>query len=346
VPDNAPITKWLGAVTALVSARTDCDRFGVTLTQLRAFVLVARLGSVRAAAELLGVSEPAVSRALSALRHRLGDELIVRTGNRMTLTAAGGRFFTIASQMEALREEAETAVRAGPAAGAPLRLVVTSTLAEFVAGPLLDAFSQRRAGTVDATSGVATTAQMRPLLANRLADAALGPRLAEAAGESGPRLVSEQVLRYEVVVVTASRSRPPGRASQWSWLVDPSGTDPDSDVSRLLRRLHVPEERVRVFPNQAAAWAAVAEGGGVAPAVAHLVGRQLRPGAPLSIVDTPYTPMDSGWYLTTPVPARQSDPVRWLRTFLTTHEATQLLHSPGAGLPPSRYRPPVPLLSA
>ena len=46
----------------------------MTLTQLNAFVLVARLGSVTAAANALGVSESAVSQALSALRLHLGDQ--------------------------------------------------------------------------------------------------------------------------------------------------------------------------------------------------------------------------------------------------------------------------------
>ena len=50
----------------------------MTLTQLEAFVLVARLGSVKAAAEALGVSEPAVSGALAALRQQLGDPLVAR----------------------------------------------------------------------------------------------------------------------------------------------------------------------------------------------------------------------------------------------------------------------------
>ena len=44
----------------------------MTLTQLNAFVLVARLGSVTSAASALGVSESAVSQALTALRQHLG----------------------------------------------------------------------------------------------------------------------------------------------------------------------------------------------------------------------------------------------------------------------------------
>ena len=54
----------------------------MTLTQLEAFVLVARLGSVKAAAAALGVSEPAVSSALAALRQHLGDPLVSRTAAR------------------------------------------------------------------------------------------------------------------------------------------------------------------------------------------------------------------------------------------------------------------------
>src|SRR5262249_56513171 len=75
-----------------------------------------------------------------------------------------------------------------------------------------------------------------------------------------------------------SRSAPTGPPASWQWLVDPSGVDPASDTSRLLRRLGVPESRVMVFPNQTAAWAAAADGDGVAPGVAHLLSHQLRRG--------------------------------------------------------------------
>src|SRR6516164_6195973 len=103
----------------------------MTLTQLNAFVLVARLGSVTAA-DALGVSEPAVSQALSALRQHLGDQLLTRGPAGMTLTAGGSRLLGSASQIVVLGAEAHAAVRAAQGAPEQLRVVATSTFAEFV----------------------------------------------------------------------------------------------------------------------------------------------------------------------------------------------------------------------
>jgi LysR family transcriptional regulator, low CO2-responsive transcriptional regulator len=307
----------------------------VTLTQLSAFVLVARLGSVRAAADILGVSEPAVSQALSALRSHMGDKLIIREGNTMALTPGGNRLFGVAAQMVALGAEAEAAVRDAKGAAARLRVVVTSVIAEFVATPLLEAFAQRAAGAIETSSGVATTEEMRVLVPNRLADVALGPHL-----DSDQAVLSEPVLRYQLVAVASPGFRRRGRPAQWPWLVDPSGTDPDSDVRRLLARLRVPESRIRVFPNQTAAWAAAADGAGVAPAVATLVARQLRRGE-LQVVETEATPVDARWHVTTLAADRRVAAARSFRHFLGTPQAMQLMCAPGAGVPPSRFRPPV-----
>ena len=84
----------------------------MTLTQLNAFVLVARLGSVRAAASALGVSESAVSQALTALRQDLGDQLITRSQVGMMLTPGGSRLLGTASQIVVLGAEAHAAVLA------------------------------------------------------------------------------------------------------------------------------------------------------------------------------------------------------------------------------------------
>jgi DNA-binding transcriptional LysR family regulator len=306
----------------------------MTLGQLSAFVLVARLGSVTAAARTLGISEPAVSQALAALRQQHGDKLLVRTGSGMTLTAGGKRLLPIASRMVALGADAEAAVRRAHGAAEQLRVAVTSPIAEFVANPLLEEFGRRSGGTVDVSSGLATAGEMPVLVANRLADAALGPRLRDADLDSVP------VFRCALVVVGSPRQRPSGPPAHWPWLVDPSGVDPDSDAALLLRRLRVPDGRVQVFANQTAAWSAAAGGDGVSVALEHLAAGHLRRHE-LAVVPTPFTPVPLCWHVRTPARERCSMSAASLRHFLQTPGAMQLMRSPAGGVPPSRFRPPV-----
>jgi len=309
----------------------------VTLTQLGAFVLVARLGSVHAAADVLGVSEPAVSKAIATLRQHLGDQLVVRHGNGMSLTEGGTRLLAIASQMVSLGAEAEAAVRAANGAPAQLRLVVNSMIAEFIATPLVEAFDKRWNGTIATSSGVANAAEMRALLSHRLADAAIGPAFA---GETDRTLACEPVLRYLIVLVGAPQARFTGAPHRWPWLVGPGATDPESDIGRLLMACRVPEARIHVFPNETAAWAAAAGGNGVSPAIASLVSPQIRRGE-LRVVPTDMTPVSGCWHVTTLKPDRRTTAASYLRNFLGTPDAMQLMCAPGNGVSPSRFRPPV-----
>ena len=102
----------------------------------------------------------------------------------------------------------------------------------------------------------------------------------------------------------------------------------------------MPENRIRVFPNATAAWAAAAGGAGVAPGVAHLLSPQVRRGE-LRVVETPATPMEATWYATTLRRERRPSIAGSLRHFLSTPEAMKLMRSPGSGVPPSKFRPPV-----
>jgi LysR family transcriptional regulator, low CO2-responsive transcriptional regulator len=309
----------------------------MTLTQLNAFVLVARLGSVTAAASALGVSEPAVSQALTALRQHLGDQLITRGPAGMTLTPGGSRLLPTASQIVVLGAEAHAAVRAAQGAPEQLRVVATSAFAEFVSGALVDAFTRRFAGSLEVSAGVATSSELPVLVANRLADIGIGPAVP---GDLALPVVSEPIFKYRLVAVTGGHNRPPGPARQWRWLVDPAGADQDSETGRLLAQLGVAESNIGVFPSQTAAWAAAADGSGVAPAVEHLVSQQLRRGE-LALVDVPGLPVDACWHATMLERQHRSTAASALRRFLGTPEAMQLIRSPAAGIPPSRFRPPV-----
>jgi DNA-binding transcriptional LysR family regulator len=237
---------------------------------------------------------------------------------------------------------AEDAVRAANRDAELLRVVASANVADSVAPALLQAFA-RRASNVEATLGSATSGEMQALLAERLADVALGSPLA---GPAAPGVVSEPLLRYRLLVV-AGHAHPAHRAHLSSlaalrheeWLVDPTAADPESELGRLLAHIGVPESNVRVFPTQPAAWASAAAGTGIAPAIEHLWIRDPHPdAAPLAV---PGTPIELLWHVSMLEGDRCPAVARRLHRFLATSDATQAMYRADGGVPASRFRPPV-----
>ncbi len=341
----------MGSNPFLIAPLTDHDKLhpcdpkllNVTLNQLKVFLLVVRLGSFRAAASALGVSEPAVSQAITALRQSLGDQLLTRGANGVELTPAGQRIIGLASQMVNLSVEAEAAVRQAQGGPALLRAVATATPGEGVIPALLQAFMQR-GGNVEATLGIASSDEMGALLIERLADIAIGPRLA---GPGLPGVMTEPLMRYRMVLVAnsshvtalGSNRLTLRQLGQREWLVDPSGQDPTSDVGRLLRSVGVPEHRISIFPNQRAAWAAAVAGDGIAPAVEHLFTRE----GPLTVSVLPVDgfPLEQFWYVNALSADRRSEAATQLMRFMTLPDATQAMFREDGRVPASKFKPPV-----
>jgi len=314
----------------------------VTLNQLKVFVLAVRLGSMRAAAQALGVSEPAVSQAMTALRQSLGDPLLIREGSGMVLTPAGRRVVGLASQMVNLAVEAEAAVRHAHGSPELIRVVATATVGETVVPALLQAYT-RRANNVEASLGIGTVDELSALLDERLADVAIGPRLS---GPAAPGVVSEPLQRFRLTFVAAKGDPlisidpvPLSRLREVDWLVDPTGTDRLSEVGHLLAHARVPESRIRVFPSQSAAWAAAAGGAGIAPAVEHIFSATAHPAlAPVPVQGSPFPML---WYASMLGGERTPATSVRLRRFLATPDALQAMYRSDGGVPTSRFKPPV-----
>ncbi|MFI7339817.1 hydrogen peroxide-inducible genes activator [Streptomyces sp. NPDC050085] len=104
-----------------------------SLAQLRAFAAVAEHLHFRDAAASIGMSQPALSGAVSALEETLGVGLVERTTRKVLLSPAGERIAVraraVLDEVGALMEEAET-VRA-PFTGV-LRLGVIPTVAPYL----------------------------------------------------------------------------------------------------------------------------------------------------------------------------------------------------------------------
>src|SRR5580765_6894133 len=122
--------------------------------QLTAFCAVVDRRSFSQAAEVLGVSQPAVSLQIRALEGRLGTQLIDRSGRRVEPTEAGLRLYRGAQRLLALEEQLLEEVAAGD--GGPLRgrleLGSSSGPGETVLPLLLCEFQQSHPGVTVALS--------------------------------------------------------------------------------------------------------------------------------------------------------------------------------------------------
>ena len=111
------------------------------LVQLEAFVTVARIGSFTQAADVLHLTQPAVTRQIASLELELQIKLFDRMGRHIQLTAAGEALIEYAQRMLQLEMDARQAVmdiRSGETGR--LRIGASSALATYVLPDLLKSF--------------------------------------------------------------------------------------------------------------------------------------------------------------------------------------------------------------
>lgn len=317
----------------------------MTLSQLRAFALVARLGSMRAAAAALGISEPAVSSAVAALRNDLGDPLVVRSGGGIALTAGGRRLAAHADEIVGLADLARREVAAAGTAGDVLRVGVTTAFEEQAAPGLVDAFTKRMPGT--SVELVPTTPErMAEALLHRSVDIALGlppVRVGSAVLDVVP------FLRYQRVVVAAPGHRlgnpksgiPVQRSAlvRERWFTGPAGIEEESEEGRWLIASGLLPELVALSSEDEARTRARA-GEGLALLLGHVVRDDVRTG---TLVRLPVngTPVHGLWCASMLGHGRSVPGARALQRFTTTPDATAAAVAPSGAPRGARALPPV-----
>ena len=112
--------------------------------RLRVFREVVAHMSFRKAAEVLRLSQPAVSQQIRALEEECGERLFDREGNQIILTAAGRVLHGYAVSAAQLMEEARTALASlnGVVSG-DLRLGASTTIAQYLLPRVLGAFNRQ-----------------------------------------------------------------------------------------------------------------------------------------------------------------------------------------------------------
>jgi LysR family transcriptional regulator, low CO2-responsive transcriptional regulator len=220
----------------------------MTIGQLRTFLAVAATGSVRAAAERLVVTQPAVSAALSALQREIGVALVSRDGRGLRLTPAGKAFAEHARRALGLLDRGVSAATeaAEPDRGR-LRLAAVTTAAERLVPPLLATF-RLHLPDVGLSLEVGNRRRVWDLLAHHEVDLAIAGR---PPGNQGNQTVATLATRpHDLVVVgphqapapgtsplsrTALRRVAPSDLARATWLLRESGSGTRTATEEFLR---------------------------------------------------------------------------------------------------------------
>ncbi|MDH6198163.1 DNA-binding transcriptional LysR family regulator [Mycobacterium frederiksbergense] len=312
----------------------------MTPAQLRAFSAVVRLGSVRAAAEELGVSDAGVSMHVAQLRKELDDPLFTRTASGLAFTPGGLRLASRAVEILGLQQQTAIEVTEAAHGRRLLRIAASSGFAEHAAPGLIELFSSR-ADDLSVELSVHPASRFAYLIASRAIDIALGP---PPEGDDAALAVLP-FLKYQIITVTspagplATRAPTPPLLREQHWLLGPSGGSTDGEIASMLRHLAIPEAHQRIFQSDAAALDEVQRVGGVTPTIGFAVAKDLTSGR-LAQVKGAGLQIAGEWFASTLPAAARQPAVSELLRFITTPRCTQAMIR-GTGVAVTRFRPKV-----
>lgn len=311
----------------------------MTPTQLRAFVAVVRLGSVKKAAAELEVTEAAVSLHVGQLRRELGDKLYIPTSSGLAFTPGGLRLASRAAEMLSLQDRTITEVREAGSGRRLLRVATSALFAEYAAPGLIGLFADR-ASDLDIELSSHDPREFEALLLTRTVDAAIGPRPPSLDAS----ITCTHFLNYQAFAVASpdnpiTRMQPGiGTLREQTWLLGPSAAYDTEVIPEMLRRVNVPESRQRIFQSHAAAIDEAKHGKGLAPVVSFAVSHDLANGD-LKRVLAPSLQAQGAWSIMI-LATHQVPPAAELARFIVTPRATQAMLR-GLGVTVGRFKPSI-----
>lgn len=226
----------------------------ITITQLRTFVAVEHMGSIKGAAADLVVTQPSVSGAIAALERELRVPLVERRGRGIGLTKAGLAFAPFAIRVLGLLEEGRSAaLGAADPDRQELKIAAVNTTGEYIVPPMLKAF-RRRYPRANVRLEVSNRAGVFRRLELRETDVGIGGSPPESdAFESIPFLDNELVIIISPEHPLASRREVSFEdLERVTWLLRESGSGTRIFAENLLEEKRIkPLSRMIIGSNGA-----------------------------------------------------------------------------------------------
>ena len=270
-----------------------------TWGRLQTFLTLYEAGSVRAAAETLHVTPPAVSAAVAALESALGTTLFGKAGRGIAPTESGEIFAGYVRKLLGLLDEASGAVH--DADRGRVRLGAVTTASEYVLPRLMASFAAEHPHVALSLS-VLPRDELFAQAADHAVDLVLAGRPPRGSG-----LVTKARRDNRLVVVGRPGLQEDPLTATWLLTGLGSGTR-DTTLSLLSRLQAAPP--LLTLGTSGAAVAAAREGLGVTLVHEEAVREQLGSGE-LTAYAVPGTPLDRPWHLCT-----TSEPTAATRLFL------------------------------
>lgn len=294
----------------------------ITLTQIRAFLAVTKVGSVHGAASQLLVSQPSVSAAVASLGRELGVVLFERHGRGVRLTESGEAFAPYAAQVLGLLEQGRGAAQeAAHPEASRVRLAAVNTAGEYLMPPLIQAYRQRHPG-MSVLLEVGNRATVFERLQSRHADIGIGGR------PPGRGLVGYPLVGNELVVVGREAFADLARTP---WLLREEGSGTRLATERLLADLDFgsPESgspELLTLGSNGAIKQGLAFGLGVTLISRFAVAAELRNGL-LCVIGVPGTPLSRPWHVLYPPSGPTRPGVRAFGEFLRSAPARHIIEN-------------------
>lgn len=270
-----------------------------TWGRLQTFLTVYETGSVRAAAESLHVTPPAVSAAIAALESALGVTLFAKAGRGIVPTDSGETFAAYVRKLLGLLAEAAAAVH--DADRGRVRIGAVATASEYVLPALMASFVAEHP-QVELSLSVLPRDELFALAADHAVDVVLAGRPPRGSG-----LVTRARRANRLVVV--GRPGLPTDPLTTTWLLTGQGSGTRDTALSLLTRLQAAPPLLTLGTSGAAV-AAARQGLGVTLVHEQAVREQLDVGG-LASYAVPGTPLDRPWHLCT-----TAEPTAATRLFL------------------------------
>ncbi|RZL09386.1 MAG: LysR family transcriptional regulator [Rubrivivax sp.] len=221
-------------------------------TDVEYFLAIASHGSLVRAAQSLGLTQPALTKAVRRLEQALGVALFTRSARGSELTEAGQAFYTRVKALSNAMDDAVLEARdlGGGHAGL-LRLGITPGVSHFVLTALFPALSTERPAAV-----INLTTAFGDVVVGALQRQELAMAVCPLPEETPPDLISEALYDDPFSAIVSARHPLASRTeltlkdlAAWPWVASGKHEFARRSIEQALARQGLPLMNVRVETN-------------------------------------------------------------------------------------------------